>query len=302
MSPQNGFKKAAKAQARLRMALFGASGCGKSLSALFIAQGLGDRIGVIDTEHSSAAIYADRVAFDVLDLDQYHPKNYIDAIHAAAAGGYDVLIIDSLSHAWNGTGGVLAIVDRASQGDKNSFSAWRQATPLHNQLVDAILAAPMHVIVTMRSKTEYVLERNEKGKMEARKVGMAPVQRDGMEYEFTVVGQMNAEHELMISKTRFSDLDNAVIANPDQKLGEQLKAWLADGAPSEENANIGSLDMKRLLRQAYDAGYVTGQSHFDTVIRLLKREGVLVDTSPAEDVIEAIHQHVAKDAAQEQVS
>lgn len=227
----NPFRKAEKAQSRLRMAIFGASGSGKTLTALMIASGLGERIAVIDTEHGSAALYSDRVPFDVVELSVYHPKQFIDAIQAAAEAKYDVLVIDSLSHAWSGSGGVLEIVDKAAaqSNSRNSFDAWRKGTPLHNQLVDAILAAPLHVIVTMRSKTEYVLEKNERGKMEPRKVGLSPVQRDGMEYEFSVVGQMNAEHELLISKTRFSKLDNELIANPDAALGAKLKGWLAEG-------------------------------------------------------------------------
>lgn len=235
---QNAFHRATKSQAKLRMALMGPSGSGKTYTALSVAGALG-RIAVIDTEHGSASKYGDRFAFDVLELSDYHPQQYIDAIHAAGeaqadgSSAYDVLIVDSLSHAWSGAGGVLEIVDRAAKrsDSKNTFAAWRDATPLHNQLVEALLAAPLHLIVTMRSKTEYVLERDERGKMTPRKVGLAPVQREGMEYEFDVVAEMDMTNTLMVTKTRIPKLTGKVIPTPDGKLGETLKAWLLDGTP-----------------------------------------------------------------------
>lgn len=229
----NPFKRATKSQAKLRMALMGPSGSGKTFTALSVAQALG-RVAVIDTEHGSASKYGDRFTFDVLELTDYHPQQYIDAIRAAGdAGDYDVLVIDSLSHAWNGTGGVLEIVDKlARKSDaKNTFAAWRDATPLHNALVEALLAAPLHLLVTMRSKTEYVLERDERGKMTPRKIGLAPVQREGMEYEFDVVAEMDMQNTLMVSKTRIPRLTGKVIPQPGAALGETLKAWLLDGTP-----------------------------------------------------------------------
>lgn len=230
----NPFKRATKSQAKLRMALMGPSGSGKTFTALSVAQALGS-VAVIDTEHGSASKYGDRFTFDVLELTDYHPQQYIDAIRAAGeAGSYDVLVIDSLSHAWSGSGGVLEIVDQAAKksDSKNTFAAWRDATPLHNQLVEALLAAPLHLIVTMRSKTEYVLERDERGKMTPRKVGLAPIQRVGMEYEFDVIGEMDMQNMLTVGKTRIPKLPTGkVIPEPGANLGETLKAWLLDGEP-----------------------------------------------------------------------
>jgi hypothetical protein len=246
----NLFKRATKSQAKLRMALMGPSGSGKTYTALSIAQALTNapgKVAVIDTEHGSASKYAssvrtegspepgagDRFTFDVLELTEYHPQNYIDAIRAAGENGYEVLVIDSLSHAWNGSGGVLEIVDKAVKrsDSKNTFAAWRDATPLHNALVEALLSAPLHIIVTMRSKTEYVLERDERGKMTPRKVGLAPVQREGMEYEFDVVAEMDMQNTLTVTKTRIPKLAGKVIPLPGAPLGETLKAWLTEGAP-----------------------------------------------------------------------
>lgn len=233
----NPFKKASKTKAKLRLALMGTSGTGKTYTALSIAQPLG-RVAVIDTEHGSASKYADRFTFDVLELSNYHPQQYIDAIKAAAAAGYDVVIIDSLTHAWSGTGGALELVDQETKRSKsnNSYMAWGAVTPLHNRLIEAIVGAPMHVIATLRSKTEYVLEKGDNGKSVPRKVGMAPVQRDGMEYEFDVVGEMDTQNSLTITKSRVPDLTNQVFDKPGVALGETLLAWLNDGAeaPKQE--------------------------------------------------------------------
>lgn len=231
------FRKATKTQSRLRLALIGPSGSGKTYSALTIASYLGDSIAVIDSEHGSASKYADLFQFDTCELTSFHPQNYINAIQAAAE--YDVLIIDSLSHAWMGRDGTLEQVDRVAKRLQysNSFAAWRDVTPLHNQLVDTMLSCPSHLIVTMRSKTEYVVETNEKGKAVPKKIGMAPVQRDGLEYEFDVSGELNLDNELIISKSRCSSLAGQVIAKPGEQIALVLKDWLNDGAPAPRRIN-----------------------------------------------------------------
>lgn len=226
------FVKAERKKAKLRLALVGPSGSGKTMSALKIAQGLGSSIAVLDTEHGSASKYAGDVAeFDTLELSEYHPQKFIDGIKAAAK--YDVLIIDSLSHAWVGDGGILAQVDAvaARSRSNNSFSAWRDVTPLHNRLINAILSAPVHVICTMRAKTEYSQEKDDRGRTVIRKVGLAPIQRDGVEYEFDVVGDLNTNHELSITKSRCQPLSGRVIHAPSEALGVELLEWLSSGAP-----------------------------------------------------------------------
>jgi hypothetical protein len=228
------FQKATKQQARARVGLIGPSGSGKTYTALAIAQGLGTKVALIDTERGSASKYADEFEFAVLELDQFDPREYVKAINAAAVAGFDVLIIDSLSHAWSGAGGALELVDKAAKKTQsgNSFGAWREVTPLHNQMVDAILRAPLHVIATMRAKTDYVQEKDERtGRTQIRKVGLAPVQRDGLEYEFDVVADIDIEHNLIVTKTRCRALDGAVIAKPGADVAATLKAWLTTGAP-----------------------------------------------------------------------
>lgn len=227
------FKRATRSQARLRLGLVGPAGSGKTMTALRIASGLGGRIAVVDTERGSASLYMGErgMEFDVIELDSYEVENFIEAINAAAAGGYSTLIIDSLSHAWAGKGGILEFVDKAGkrQGGGN-FGAWRDATPRHNALVDAILGAPLHVICTLRSKVEYVVE-NVNGRNQVRKVGMQPVQRDGLEYEFTVVGDVTQDHDLIVTKTRAAFLKDQVIREAGEDLGKQLAGWLSTGEP-----------------------------------------------------------------------
>ena len=226
------FKRAVKSQAKARIGLIGPSGSGKTYTALLLAQTMGQRIAVIDTEHGSASKYADEFTFDTLELTDFHPQNYIDGIKAAGQAGYDVIIIDSLSHAWAGSGGALELADKgALKYSGNRFAAWRDVTPLHNQLIEAMLSSPAHVIATMRSKMEYIQTQDSKGKTIIRKVGMAPIQRDGMEYEFDIVGDLDIDHNLIISKTRCRALDGVVINKPGKELAETVKAWLSDGEP-----------------------------------------------------------------------
>lgn len=230
-----GFQKATKKKAKARIGLCGPAGSGKTYSALKIATHLGEKVAAIDTEHGSMSKYADEFDFDVLELDSFHPQNYINAIHMAEAAGYDVLIIDSLTHAWNGKDGVVDIKEKAEAKYKgNSWTAWRDATPLHNALVEAILQSKLHIIATMRSKMDYVQVQDERGKTRIEKVGMAPIQRDGMEYEFDIIGDLTVDHVLQVTKTRCKALDNAVIKHPGAEFGQAVKDWLTDGVDAPE--------------------------------------------------------------------
>ena len=230
------FKKAVKYGAKLRMALAGPAGAGKTWTALTLATALADggSIALIDTERGSASKYADIFQFDVMELDTFHPDKFVAGIHDAEQAGYSVLIIDSLSHAWNGSGGLLEIVDAITKRSqsKNSFNAWGEATPIHNRLVDAITRSSLHIIATMRSKIEYVVEMGSNGKTAPRKVGTAPIQRDGFEYEFDVFADLDIENTLIVQKSRCPALSGAVVAKPDAKVANILKTWLSgDLAP-----------------------------------------------------------------------
>lgn len=220
------FKKAVKEEAKLRLAIAGPSGSGKTYTALAVGTALG-KVALVDTEHGSASKYADIFDFDVAEMHApFHPDKYAKAIEAATAAGYDVVILDSLSHAWNGPGGVLEIVEQASKKYRgNSYAGWQEGTPVHNRLIEAIVGAGIHVIGTMRSKQEYILiDKN--GKQQPQKVGMAPVQRDGFEYEFDVFLDMDVDNNAIVSKTRCPALTGAVITKPGKPLAETLAAWL----------------------------------------------------------------------------
>lgn len=232
------FQKATRKTKKLRAALLGPAGAGKTRTALEIAKGLGEKIALIDTEHGSASMYAHLVPFDVLELQSYAPDRYIEAIGQAEEAGYDVLVIDSLSHAWAGKGGILEFVDR-NKRNGNSFNAWGDATPLHNRLVEKLLSARLHLLVTMRTKMEFVQEKDERtGKTTVRKVGMQPVQRDGMEYEFDLICDIDVNHTLVVGKTRIDAIDGEVIERAGADFGRRLRAWLEGGEPASVVPNV----------------------------------------------------------------
>lgn len=228
------FGKATKAQLKARIALDGPTGAGKTWTALESGLVLGKRIVMIDTERGSGALYSDHFDFDYYRFDPpYDPAKLVDVLKAAEAEGYEVVIVDSLSHFWEGEGGTLDIVDAAAgRAQGNSFAGWKVGTPALRHLVDTILGIDAHVIVTMRSKMEYVLETNDRGKQVPRKVGMAPVMRAGIEFEFTLVGDMDLEHRMVISKSRCSVLADQVIQpHRAREMAETFKSWLEAGEP-----------------------------------------------------------------------
>ncbi len=246
------FQKAVKAESKLRLAMAGPSGSGKTYTALNIAQHLTDKpVALVDTEHGSASKYADLFSFDVLQLDPpYHPDRFIEAIHEATKAGYGVIILDSLSHAWMGTGGLLDLVDEIAKKNRNpnAFAAWKDATPIQNRLVDGIIASDIHIIATMRSKQEYILQENDKGRQVPKKVGLAPVQRDSFEYEFDIFLEMDNDNNAHIGKTRCATLQGKVISKPGKPLAETLKDWLS-GVIIEKRKPITRDEQNRVTEQ-----------------------------------------------------
>lgn len=227
-------RKAQRRKARLRLGIAAPSGAGKTYGALQLAFGLGGKVGMIDTEHGSGDLYAHLGDYDIIPLEApYTVAKYREALAAFEQAKYDTVIIDSLSHAWAGEGGLLDKHGKLVDGGKarDSFGAWRQITPEHNALVESLLASPCHIIATMRSKTEYVLEaveRNGRTIQMPRKVGMAPVMRDGVEYEFTVMLDISDTHSATATKDRTGILDGQVL-KLDKSVGQKLKAWLEQG-------------------------------------------------------------------------
>ncbi len=221
------FTKATKKQAKLRLAIFGPSGSGKTFSALLIAKGLGGKVALIDTEYGSASKYADRFDFDTCSLegDQTIPA-YIKAMQAAQE--YPILIIDSLSHGWQE---LLAEMDRLAQTKYkgNSFAAWKDGTPKQKMMVRALLSSPCHIIATMRSKTEWALEQDSHGKNKPVRVGLAPEEGKGIEYEFDLLMELNTEHRATILKDRTGKYQDAEIMKPGEDFGKEIAEWLKDG-------------------------------------------------------------------------
>ena len=245
------FETVTRKKAKLRMALTGVSGAGKTLSALYIAYGItGDwsKIALIDTEHERARFYADRSDLGTGKFlyapfePPYSPMRYKEYVlqGALAVGSDGVVIIDSFTHAWNNTGGILDIKEQISkQSGKNSYTAWFEAGKEQNDLVNSILAVDCHTIVTMRSKMDYAMQENEKGKLQPVKMGLAPIQREDTEYEFDIVLDIARNHIATASKdTTFLDKFGQVIT---PELGKQLKEWLDNGVEPYRCATCGKV-------------------------------------------------------------
>lgn len=225
-----GFIKATKAASKLRAAVFGPSGAGKTFTTLRVGRGLAGptgRVAVIDTERGSASKYADRFEFDVLELEDQSIQGYVDAI--AQARGYDVLVIDSLSHGWQT---LLEEVEKLAKAKYrgNTWSAWSEGTPLQRKLVAAILAFPGHVLATMRSKTEWTTVDDGRGKKSPQRVGLAPEQGKGVEYEFDLLVEISTDHIANVIKDRTGKFQDKLLDKPGEDFGRELAAWLADGA------------------------------------------------------------------------
>lgn len=240
-----GFTPAVRKKRKARIAISGPTGSGKTFTALTLAQPLADggKIALLDTEGGRALDYADIFTYDHDSLGKpYSPARYIQAIHEAERAGYAVLVIDSLSHAWFAEGGVLDIVDKeASRNRGNKYKAWEKGTPAQNSLVEAILASPLHIITTMRAKMAYeVIQEEQNGRIifkGVKKIGLAPVQRNELEYEFSIWAEMDQDHRLMISKSTISHLQDAVIDRPGIELGQQIHQWLTSPNDSTTDDN-----------------------------------------------------------------
>lgn len=241
------FVKAERSKAKLRLGITGPAGSGKTHTSLLIAAGLGGKIAVIDSENASASKEVGKPGipdFDVLVLSApFTPEKYIEAIKDAERAGYDVVIIDSMTHPWSGSGGVLEKVNAITQSSssKNSYTAWNQLTPVQNRFFETILQSRCHVIGTMRSKVDYALveEITQSGKVIQRpqKLGMAPIQREGADYEFDVVLDLNqSTHVATATKDRTSLFDGTPFV-PTKETGEKLKEWLNSGVEAKPNCD-----------------------------------------------------------------
>jgi ABC-type dipeptide/oligopeptide/nickel transport system ATPase component len=242
-------RPASRKQTKARIALVGPAGSGKTFTALAIAAVLGERPAVIDTEGGSSEKYDDRFDFEIIRLEDFAPLNYVDAIKFCELDGNDVVIIDSLSHAWAGTGGALQRVDQAAKKyGGNRWSGWSDVTPEINSLVDTILMSRAHIIACMRSKTEWALEQVN-GKQKPTKIGLAPVQREGVDYEFDIFGELDLEHNMTVTKTRMTDLDGKMFHKPGTEFANLVLKWLNSGEKNpyqEERSKEKLIEIARL--------------------------------------------------------
>lgn len=223
-----GFQKAVKSKSKLRCALFGPSGAGKTYSALSIAKGIGGKVAVIDSERGSASKYADKFDFDVVDLEKKSIDEYVQFIAEAGEAGYSVLIIDSLTHAWQD---LLEEVEKLANAKYrgNTWSAWSEGTPKQRALVNAILSCPCHIMATMRSKTEWQTTQDDRGKSRPVRVGLAPEQGKGIEYEFDMLLELSTEHIANVIKDRTGMFQDKLLTKPGVEFGKELVEWLNTG-------------------------------------------------------------------------
>lgn len=233
----SGFIKASKQMAKAKIAMIGPSGSGKTFSALRMARGLtqNGRVGVVDSENNSASLYSDKFdgwEYMVLPVSPpYTARKYLDAIALAVRENLDCLIIDSLTHVWAGEGGLLQQKEAMdSRAGSNSFANWQHITKVHEALKSQILYSPIHLIATMRSKQEYVLETNDRGKSVPKKVGLKPIQRDDLEYEFTCVFDIGMDHQYVVSKDR-TDLFDGMVSKVTEQTGADIRGWLVTRVP-----------------------------------------------------------------------
>ena len=244
------FKKAQREQVRIKVSIAGPAGSGKTMSSLLMAYGLTksefpnlseaevwEKICLIDTENGSGSLYVGKQvgsttigAYNTIDLTPpFEPSVFVDAIHMAEEHGMNVIIIDSLSHAWAGVGGALDQQGKIAERSGNSWTAWRSVTPQHNRLVDAMLQSPAHIIANMRAKMEYQQTTNDAGKKQVKAIGMGVVMREGIEYEFTVSFMLDYDHVANSTKDRTGIFDGKYFTI-DANTGKQMYQWLSSGA------------------------------------------------------------------------
>lgn len=267
------FKRAVKHAAKARVALMGPAGSGKSYTMLQLATllaGPNGKVAAVDTERGSLSKYADLFAFDVIELDSYSPENFLATMDVAEAEKYDVICFDSLSHFWMGKDGALEFVDMASKKHRDGMGGWKDFSPIERRMVDRMTGSPAHVVVTMRTKTEYQEITDNNGKKKRVKIGLAPVQRAGLEYEFDLVGYMDDENNLIVDKTRCPDMSGKIYTKPGAKDFAAFVSWLGGVDKKFSPTELAELlekiavaDSLPSLRILFERGYRAAESLAD---------------------------------------
>lgn len=255
-------RKATRQKAKIRLGLSSVSGGGKTYSSILIAKGLanGDmsKIALIDTENGSGDLYANLGDYNVITLEApYTPERYIEAITACESAGMEVIIIDSITHEWDGKGGILEISNSMTG---NSYTNWAKLTPRHQSFIDKILQCKAHVITTVRRKQDYEMTTNSQGKLVPQKVGLKEVTREGFEYELTVNLELDTNHNATTSKDRTGLFVGKPDFKPSEETGKLLLDWCENGiAPinydlpkSDAPAKLNEKQMAKLLESDLD--------------------------------------------------
>jgi hypothetical protein len=240
-------QNAERKKAKIKIGLQGSSGSGKTYSALLLAYGLTnswEKIIVIDSENNSAHLYSHLGNYKVLGISApFSPERYMEAIDMVVKSGFEVVIVDSISHEWEGAGGILDI--HASMAG-NSFTNWNKVTPRHNAFVNSILNCNVHIIASIRTKQDYVLvERN--GKQVPEKVGLRGIQRDGMDYELTVVFDIDIKHNVSVSKDRTGIFANEPEFKINVDTGKKILAWCNSGIALPESLTKQNLSLQEKI-------------------------------------------------------
>jgi hypothetical protein len=222
-------RKATRQKAKIRLGLSAVSGGGKTFSALLIASGMTDwdKIAVIDTENQSADLYSHLGSYNVLPITApYTPEKYIEAIHTCEKAGMDVIIIDSISHEWDGKGGCLSIQEQLG----GKYQDWAKVTPRHQAFIDAILQSPCHIITTVRRKQDYEMTKDSNGRVKVEKAGLKEITREGFEYELLANLELDIKHNATASKDRTGLFVDKPAFIPSAETGRTLLQWCNSGA------------------------------------------------------------------------
>lgn len=254
------FRKAVREDVKLKIILGGISGTGKTWSALQLSAGIGGKTVLLDTEGGSGELYADSFEYDYASITSpYSPENFIHHIDAAMAAGYDTIIIDSLTHEWSGTGGVIDIADNAPQ---TVYGGWHIATPRHQKFIEILLHKQINIIATCRMKQGYEIVKNRKGKDTPQKTQqLVFVQKEGIEYEFTLGFQLLGDGMAVPLKDRTSLFQGQPTIQLNQAVGEKLARWATSGADhSQEFANhldkLKTASSIKELKDIFQQGYM----------------------------------------------
>lgn len=252
------------------------SGGGKTYSALRIATGMKEAlkemgvetgIAMLNTEASRGSYYSNEFEYDILDVPSPHePEKYVDYINDAVNAGYEILIIDSTSHEWEGKGGCLDLHAKAG----GTYQAWAKVTPRHNKFIEAIADSPIHIIATMRGKDQYAMETSDSGKLNVKKLGVGSKQREGFEYEFTATFLLDQKTNMATAqKDNTHIFENDVETLLSETHGKRLIEWAnsGDGYTPPVRHGVSMDDVRDLMKEVYN-------NNKESVVKILSDFGV----------------------------